>query len=228
MLDVDMNLFESLGANCEFGFVLSRVGIRTPSLFRWSIVPYVKQLIRLLDADFAGMFLYENLEPFHPGMVVDRHYRLAWHSPMTSEKIDPSQDARTGNLRFVMPEEELQAVFRFEQAKIAQQVDRLRLSLRMADRIFVYKALDELPLAEAEVSELHAALERRGRNRLLVVSLATPEAPAGSVELLRPRLAHGRLDRSAPGDKANDVSLDCWLEICAGAFRLLSPETTAA
>jgi hypothetical protein len=228
VLDVDMNLFESLGANCEFGFVLSRVGIRTPSLFRWSIVPYVKQLIRLLNTDFAGMFSYENLAPFHPGMVVDRHYRIAWHSPMTSEKIDPSKDARTGNLRFVMPQAELEAVFRFEAAKVGKQVDRLRESLSKADRIFVYKAMDEQPVANEDIHDLFVALNKLGPNRLLVVSIGTPEAPAGSTELLAPRLVHGRLDRFAPGDKANDISLDCWLKLCADASVLLRAETTPA
>jgi hypothetical protein len=228
VLDVDMNLFESLGANCEFGFVLSRVGIQTPSLFRWSIVPYVQQLVRLLNADFAGMFLYENLAPFSPEMVVDRHYMFAWHSPMTSEKIDPSQDARTGNLRFVMSEAEREAVYRFEAAKLAGQIHRLRHSLKRADRILVYKSYDEEPFTDEDVRDLYVTLNKFGPNRLLVVSLATPEAPAGSTELLAPRLVHGRLDRFAPGDQANDISLDCWLRICAAASALLRSEATSA
>ncbi len=200
--------FESLGANCEFGFVQRAAGLEPQSLLRWAMVLAPTNLARALDADFDGLYGFDNLVPFNAQMVLDNRFRIAFHSALhsTSAKFDDSEEDRRD-------------IHRFEAAKVADQIVKFRAVLASGERIFVFhKYFGEI--TPAEIATLFTALRRRGPARLLVVSLATPDEPPGSVSLLAPGLLQGRIDRFAPGNKAHDVSLDSWTEICRKALEL--------
>jgi hypothetical protein len=70
---------EALGDNCEFGFLLRRLGFEDGMLFRWaSIRPQC--LLATLRNDFVDLYQFDNLVPAQVGMVRDLHYGIAWHT----------------------------------------------------------------------------------------------------------------------------------------------------
>jgi hypothetical protein len=215
-----MRRFESLGANCEFAFVLQRYGVEAGSLFRYALLPSVQVLIDCLEADFAGMFSYENIVPMHETMVMDTATGIGWHAPIVAEKIDPGSGRTPKNYRFVTPPEERRALWATEQAKLAYLTDKLRASLRAAQTLFVFKPFIR-PftglMERGEMERLHAALRRYGPNRLLVVTKATDAEVPGQVEDHGNGLMQGYVDRFAPGSQADDVSWEAWLEVCRKA-----------
>src|SRR6516225_7169551 len=75
--------FESLGDNCEFGFVQRANGYEDGGLFRWSISP-LEKLILCFDENFKDLYLFENLEPSAPDMVRDIATGLMFHTQMHS------------------------------------------------------------------------------------------------------------------------------------------------
>jgi hypothetical protein len=94
--------------------------------------------------------------------------------------------------------------------------------LRRGDRIFVYKRNDEL--REQDVLPLHAALGRFATNTLLFVTPTDPAHPPGTVERLMPGLFRGSIDRFAPLNNPNDLSLERWLNVCVNSFLLALSE----
>jgi len=51
---IDLQRFESLGENCEFGFLLRHHQVASGGFFRWAFTP-LHSLIRILAADFEGV-----------------------------------------------------------------------------------------------------------------------------------------------------------------------------
>ena len=204
--------FESLGANCEFGFVQRRAGIEPAGLLRWAMVSSPAALVAALDSDFAGLFAFDHLAPYNADMVLDRSLGLAFHSALRSVP-------EAGGFRFADSDADRRDLHRFEAARIAALHAGLRAALASGERMFVFHK-HFAPLAPREIAHLFAALRRRGPARLLVVSLADAKHPPGSVIAHVPGLLHGHIDRFAPGERADDVSLDVWTEICRRALEM--------
>src|SRR6185437_4038949 len=89
-----------------------------------------------------------------------------------------------------------------------------------AGKIFVYKFGGDV--TEEEILPLHMALNQRSGTTLLWVVPAEPSRPPGTVEVLRPGLLKGYIDRFAPAENAHDLSFEGWLEVCANALVLAS------
>ena len=204
--------FESLGANCEFGFVQRRAGLEPPGLLRWAMATSPAALTAAIKGDFAGIFAFENLVPFNEGMVLDRALGLAFHSALRSV-------AAPNGFVFADPEEDRRDLYRFEQARIAGLLEGIRTTMREGSRIFVFCKYHGV-MTPHEIAYLFAALRERGPARLLIVSLATPDKPAGSMIAHVPGLLHGRIDRFAPGDHADDVSFALWQTLCRRALEM--------
>ncbi len=204
--------FESLGANCAFGFVQRAAGIETPSLLRWSMVTSPRALTAALDADFAGLYGFDQLVPFNAEMVLDRGLGLAFHSALRSAEVD-------GALRFVASDEDRRDIHRFEAAKVMQQLAQFRATLASGARFYVFHKYFGV-LTPHEIAHVFAALRRRGPARLLVVSEADAAHPVGSVIAHVPGLLHGRIERFSPGDRADEVSLPEWETICRKALEM--------
>ena len=81
-MGTELDGFESIGANCEFGQVLRKVGNETLTAFRWTGILSVEALISALDANLYGIFRFENLVPFNPDMILDQQSQIAWHSEL--------------------------------------------------------------------------------------------------------------------------------------------------
>jgi hypothetical protein len=204
--------FESLGANCEFGFVQRAAGVETPSLLRWAMVASPAALTAGLDDNFEGLFAYENLMPFNAEMAFDRHFNMAFHSALRGVR-------QGGGYVFADPEEDRRDLHRFELERIIALRDSLRASLASGARMFVYHKYFGA-LAPREIAHLFAALRKHGPVRLMVVSLATAEFPPGTVREHVPGLLHGYIDRFAPGERADDVSFPLWQALCTRALEM--------
>lgn len=207
--------FESLGANCEFGFVQRAAGLEPAGLLRWSMVTSPAALIGAIESDFAGLYAFENLVPFNATMVLDRRYGLAFHSALRGV-------AQGEGFAFAQPEQDRRDIHRFEVGKVMRQLDQFRAGLASGARMFVFHKYWGT-LTPREIAHLFATLRRRGPARLLVVSQGDAAHPPGSVMSHVPGLLHGYIDRFAPGDRADDVSLDLWLRICREALVMAPP-----
>ena len=209
----DLLRFESLGDNCEFGFVLRRLSCEAGSLFRWaSMKP--DQLLAKLRAGFAGMYRFENLSPLRTGMVLDSAYGIGWHSDMKS-------DVTGGRLVFRDDEPTRRALHRREIRKIQYLQAKFTARAAMGGVIFVVKS--NPGIAPATIEELYdalAALAGHDDFALLEVQATDDPARIGGVEWRRPGLMRGYVTRFAPYHRADDIDAAAWFSVVQGALRL--------
>lgn len=202
-----LDLFESLGDNCEFGFVLRKLGNDTSSLLRWVFLDSVADTARGVRTGFRDAFVFENLKPAGtPQMVRDVTQGIAFHTRMHSVERD-------GRWEFVAPEDERRKIHEQEGRKFDYLRQKFEREITGDRRIYVVKRNEGLGEGDADL--LLDAVRSRGGCRLLHVTLADSSHPAGTVERVSDRLAHGWIDRFAPYDHADDVSLAHWQSLLA-------------
>ena len=211
--------FESLGSNCEFGFVLKLCGIDNLSLFRWAEVFSIRTVTRIISNDFAGLFEFDHLRPYNAATVRDSKYNICWHTALRSTGVAPDHPGASDNFAFVATSDERKPLWEAEHRRLqflarvtAQNIERSR-------KIFIYKSRQEEVIEQAEMFDLFRALNKTSPNKLLIVSEATDTTPAGSFVKRAPGLLHGRVDRFAPGDHADHVSLLSWLHLCRAVLQ---------
>jgi hypothetical protein len=206
--------FESLGHNCEFGLVQRRCGAEPLGLLRFASTE-LPWLLHGLDGDFEGLGTPDAIEPELHGekspreyMIRERTHQLVYHTFRYEDEIgsDALRDQEAMKLRFLRR--------------------KFLADLQEGAKILVCKR--EPPLREALVLPLLAALGCRGPNTLLWVAEADAAHPPASVEVLTDRLMKGYIDRFAPGENAHDLSLDCWIRLCANAYAAWPDRNLAA
>ncbi len=200
---MDTSIFEPLGSNCEFGFVLQHQGNNEPAALRWTAIQ-ASNLAALLEADFADSFAEEVVVPHTDKMVRSTTYDWAFHSALTSD----------GNGNFDQPPARLKKLFKVEQARLLKSVDVFRKRLRGGNLVGVHAA-DGVTLAEAE--RLLAAIDKVGHNAtnrlLLVEGVGDSGRPCGVVEELSPRIYRACVTRLAPYYQADDADYESWTAI---------------
>jgi tetratricopeptide (TPR) repeat protein len=196
--------FESLGENCELGFVQRHYGAEPLGLLRWAGIPLPK-LIRGLEDGFAGvgtpantaMYVDPNIQEYR---IADKTYDLSMHT-------------------FIAEDKENEGVI-FE--KICRRARYLRQKLlddlALGEKIFVFQS--DNGLSDQAAGRLHAALRRYGNNALLVVRGESATRLPGEVESLVDNLFVGYLDRLGYDGKQWDISFDLWFTICRKAHLL--------
>ena len=197
--------FESLGGNCEFGLAQRRCGAEPLSLLRFANT-LLPNLLRGLDEGFVGLGELEDLGFRLEGrakaeyIIEERRYGLVYHTFRYKGEIDEAKfiESEGTRLKFL--------------------VRKFREDLERGEKIFVCKR--NVPLTEAEVMPVLAALNLSGENTLLWVVSADAAHPPGTVHWVMPGLLKGYIDRFAPMDNAHDLSLESWLELCANAWAL--------
>lgn len=196
--------FESLGDNCELGFVLRGVGLDVGSFFRWCVTP-PDVLARVFQSDFQDVYRFENLVPVHATMVRDLGSGLCFHSSMASE-----------NQIFTQPVEERRAVHAQELEKVNYLLAKLRARLSDPDVIFIYKV--NAGLDEGQKNQIAQQVTGKAKGSLLFVGASGSDAEApGSVRERAPRVYEGFVDRFAPYSQADDVSQRTWERLLATA-----------
>ena len=76
--------FESVGNNCDFGFVQQYFGDQSITLLRWAGCS-LDGLVRALEADFASLFAWENVREAPPSSITDAKYDLYYHVSLAFE-----------------------------------------------------------------------------------------------------------------------------------------------
>jgi hypothetical protein len=196
--------FESLGQNCEFGFVQRSCRAEPNDLLRFASAP-LPSLLAALQAGFDGMGSPESLQvklsdDGHEFIILDLNYGFEYHAlVMVGQKT-------------------VDAVRRRELRRLPMLVSKFLQELQLGRKIFVFKGM--VALDEEVVFPLAALLRRYGPATLMFVSLADARHPAGTVERRSPGFLVGYLERYAPGDQADDLLLEQWVQICREALRL--------
>jgi hypothetical protein len=209
----DLARIESLGDNCELGFVLRRLGWEDGSLLRWaSISP--ESLLATLRGDFEHIYEYENLTPLRLTMVQDARYGTAWHTEMTAS-------VSGGALVFNHDETIRRGIHAKEQDKRAHLVAKLRKKFAHPNPLFVIKARTGL---NPEVLEgIHYQLYRRVRSpRFTLLEICADEARSGQMTVVDRNHLRGWVRRFASYEKANDGDDASWHSVLRQALTIHS------
>lgn len=187
--------FESLGDNCELGFIQRFEKNEEGGLLRWSVSPPAS-LIQGITYDFADLYLEKNLTPHTDGMVLDSKYGFYFHTAMRSEKKV-----------FVHEGEDRSEIYRKEYDKVQYLVEKLNGLLASGERTFVYKHNEHI--SDAVLKELSEAIASKGPGKLLYVSDQL-DSETGSVKHLSGNIFVGKIDKFASYSEANQPSINGW------------------
>lgn len=209
--------FESLGDNCEFGFVQRHNGYEPGGLLRWATVPH-ESLIKALKNRFSSLYQYDSLMPVWDDMVRDEEYGIGFHTNLRSTVVD-------GHRQYILNDEERIEIFIEEQKKISYLCSKLIHQLSDAKKIFVYKTNYELQ--ERAIEEIFAQIKTYNKNNELLFVSAFTEREPGTVWRDDTGIIKASIDRFAPYNKADEVSYDTWNVICQHALKLI-PKNYAA
>jgi hypothetical protein len=205
-----MMQFESLGENCEFGLAQRRCGAEPLGLLRFASAP-IEKLLAALEDRFEGMGEADQVEvraseDQSEYLVVHRRFGFLYHPWVLVGDAEPEYIRRRETTR--LP---------FLRRKLLEDLEEGR-------KIFVYHGMRRL--SESEALRLLTAIRGYGPGTLLWVELHDATHRPGSVEAIRPGLFKAYIDRFAPSENAHDLSLDCWIEICRNAYRVIHDEMT--
>jgi hypothetical protein len=196
--------FESLGDNCELGFVQRSCGAEPLGLLRFSTALAVP-VLQGIDDGFVGVtdHIEPRLEERPQGprewMIHQRTYQMRYHTFVNEG--DASADEMSAREAMKL---------RFLGRKLVEDITE-------ANKTFLMKR-HHPQLSYAEALPIFLALKRKNsRNRLLWLSQADGNHPAGLVHEVHPGLMQGYMDRLWP---PHDPSLATWLTVLANAWWL--------
>jgi hypothetical protein len=203
--------FESLGDNCEFGFVQKAFGIEEGNFFRWARINDMQYVIDLLDARFEGIFEYENMRPRDLTMVEDLRFPIHYHTDVHSRKVGDEWVTDRS-------EAEKREIFAREGEKAKYMARKFLVTIASQSKIYVAKQNSTLP--DPIAKKLLWSLRALGDASLLYVVAADSAHPPGTVERLKPNLYKGYIDRFAEYHAADQISLDVWKRIIERTWQL--------
>jgi tetratricopeptide (TPR) repeat protein len=221
---IDQNLremamqFTSLGGHavgCEFGIFQRMCGAEPLDLLRWADMPFDK-LIFCLNSRFEGVGGEEHTELIvvpHPDgkneyCTQDRRGMMNMHSFVYDHEItfDKMYAASCRRLRYLS--------------------GKLIDDLEKAEKIFVYR-WTKGNLTADQIDLLETAVRQYGNSTILYVCYSDITHPNGSVEILRPGLMIGYMERfmdSPEGRTTPSPAVHSWLAVCKSAYTLWSRE----
>jgi predicted Zn-dependent protease len=206
--------FESLGGRelgCEFGMFQREFGAEPLGLLRWADMP-LDGLLKALESRFEGVGLPENTEVF----VSREHARGEY----CTRDLRGYMFMRAFVYEDEMPMERMQ-----KQAlrRLVYLKDKLIEDLETGSKIFVWRCT-ERDIDDAELARLHAAMRAYGDNTLFYVRRADAVHPNGTVELVKPGLMVGYIDRfkiSPEGVLSSAPPSASWLALCRAAVAVV-------
>ena len=194
--------YVSLGRNCEIAFQFRRIFQKDHAhYFHWLVTPF-DCLLDILENDFEGAFAKENLlVTDDPDMILDRRYRIKYHSPFRKEL-----GRNLSGPRFDALHAEALAKYEF----LAQRFRDLAASDR---RVAYFVKVDEAD-ARGKARALRALLEGRypGHDFRLVILQRAEQAEDDWGEAW---IANRYLERFAPFSHAADGHVPSWDRVFA-------------
>ncbi len=192
--------FESLGVNCELGFIQRQMGAEPLGLLRFSgsLLPRV---VNGIDSDWAGLTDPSEIIPFdnHGGWDVrHRKYALDFHTFVRLESAN-AEDIKRREIK-----------------RLAFLAQKLAADVRAAEKIFVIQRRETL--SEEEALPLWLALRRKGPCCLLW--LVSAGGQVGHVERVRNGLLRGYMGRFSVPGRQFEPDHDSWLPVLRAAAEL--------
>jgi hypothetical protein len=199
--------FESLGFNCEFGFVQRHFGCEPLGLLRFAHSP-LNLLVSALERNFDGVGSQENtiLKPTWGKEfgISDTRYNFLTHTFVYEG--DPGAE------NFAILLEKQCKRLKFLARKLLQD-------LHSGEKIFLY--FDYERLTNHACEHLLSVLTKYGKNRLLCVRKCEEGKPPGSVEVINRRLLLGYIESFSRWEAVPlYINYASWLQICAAAHRV--------
>ena len=189
--------FESLGANCELGFVQRQFGAEPLGLFRWAGITYdallralEEQLSVIGDEDQTELRINEEVREY---FTLDRRYGVSMHAyiPVTNISAEEAMKTLSRRIKFLK--------------------EKMLESLTECRKIFVFTSIH--PLDDQQLIDLHYRLCEYGPAMLLHVAPHESQEP-GTVLPVLANLWRGSLKRTGYDGLRWDVDFDSWLTIC--------------
>jgi hypothetical protein len=203
--------FESLGDNCEFGFVLQHHGIHDGGMFRWTMIRDFRHLTKALDNRLEGIYDIDDLVPCSPDMVRDERFGVEFHTKMPIIRTVDGFDFGTAK------SERLSAHY-FEREKYFYLTEKFFNVARRGSKIYVLKSIN--PISQSVVEDVLRSLRRRGDVSLLWVCEQDANHQDGIVEKLGNNLYRGFITRFSTTIKMSDIDILGWAALCEAAYKL--------
>lgn len=198
--------FESLGRDCEFGFVLNALDYRKGQYFRWILGDW-ESLLTVVQNDFEGSFQRENLvvAPQNDLMILDQATGASYHS-------GPIADDAGKPLHWKDGPEAQHRIYESERGKHHYLIRMFREGMAQSDRCYVLKVNNCIgDRAQPWVDALR--LGRPGeRRRLVVVAEADEAHPAGEIVKVMPGVYNARIRHFGSPNVAHPVMED-WVPV---------------
>ena len=196
--------FESLGENCELGFVQEHLGARPIGLFRWSGID-LDPLVTALNSDLAGIGEPEHTELYNDDVVGEYYVRdLRYGMPTHTGMFTKDHSA-----------EDVRKLLCVRSRRLRE---KLIEDLEEAAKIFVFQS--KAAVSWTELLRLQAAVGRLGPSaELLFVSPTQDRRRVGAVKRAAPGLLLGYLDRAGFDGSSWRISYQLWLSILAKTAR---------
>jgi tetratricopeptide (TPR) repeat protein len=200
---VDFKNWQSLGDDCEFGLVQRHFGCEPIGLLRWASTT-IPQLTAALNRDFDGIgdidnTVVENRQGEYA--CYDKRFGMVMHTfiRVSVRKQDEVLDVMANRMKFLKR--------------------KLQEDLEDGDHNFIYKS-KKMP-SESELILLHEAMQRHGKNNLVVTLSADEHHKSGSLQVIGRGLLVGYLQRFGNRGGNWDIDFAGWRGICEAAQRLL-------
>lgn len=198
-----LQMFESLGENCDFGVVQRAAGIEPFGLFRFAACN-AGDLAALLGTQLDPLGTPEDLwleevGPQREYCIKSRRCSFEAHTDSYAgqDAADAVHKAQLRKLRFLKAQ--------------------LLRDLSSGHKIFVLKGNPDFTIVRAILT----ALRGYGANCLLWVNVADAVHPPGSVERQADGLLCGFVSRFGTYYNDPSVPVEDWVTVCANAYRLL-------
>ncbi|TXN78285.1 hypothetical protein [Methylobacterium sp. WL8] len=193
--------FQSLGGNCEFGFVQRACGAESSGLLRFNFTP-LDDLIRALETNFdsygsSGDLRIEKTETDYY-YCASRSYNFWMNTAHAVGDIDP------------------EVLLVKEYGRIAHLKNKFLLELAAGSKILVRKVGPGE--SESDFDRLAQAIWRHGPSTLLRVTEEGSDWICKPVRSVAPLILEGSVRRFAPLEKAWDIDIEPWARLCDSAY----------
>ncbi|CRY91209.1 glycosyl transferases group 1 family protein [Synechococcus sp. WH 8103] len=204
--------FEPLGANCELGFLMGRLGIDRSSLFRWLFTPLAG--LELVLSDKLQNFFSDPQAVTDPvmasDMVVDRRTGIFFHAGELRQALE--QAAEEG---IALEQIHDSDVFRDQLGKYRYLVEKFLSSVSNPATLHVFSDFHG-ELTEAAILRVNKSLRDLGKpqgSTLLFVKTWDGIGEVNSVRSLGDGIQVASIRRFAPGEHADRIDQNAWMEI---------------
>jgi Putative papain-like cysteine peptidase (DUF1796). len=198
---------ESLGLNCEVGFVLRQLGNERPSVFRW-VFARPPVVLDLIENDFADYFDVANIVAhWSPEEIRDDRYKVVLHSNL---EVEVDGDVR----RFTMTDEKRRnRILKAEQSVARALAASFRRRYEMPDTLYVMVRRETMP--EPLIETIAAAIRTRsGNTPFAVLEVMASDDPRliGRAVAIGPDVYRGHIAHLCPPEN-DKVDLENWRRI---------------